>query len=115
MGLATRHYFLSECYCLKFAVLYLRAPSLTIGRVCNLQCNHSLVIILYIIYFDGGGGYEGGYMMTERDCALKADIDRLCGLVVRVPGYLSRGPGSISIDTRFSEKWLVWNGVHSAS
>jgi hypothetical protein len=29
-------------------------------------------------------------------------IDRLCGLVVRVPGY--RGPGLISCATRFSEK-----------
>jgi hypothetical protein len=30
--------------------------------------------------------------------------DRLCGLVVRVPGYRSRGPGSILDATRFSEK-----------
>jgi hypothetical protein len=30
--------------------------------------------------------------------------DRLCGLVVRVPGYRSRGPGLIPIDIRFSEK-----------
>jgi hypothetical protein len=29
--------------------------------------------------------------------------DRLCGLVVRVPGYRSRGPGSIPGATRFSE------------
>jgi hypothetical protein len=28
----------------------------------------------------------------------------LCGLVVRVPGYRSRGPGSIYGATRFSEK-----------
>jgi hypothetical protein len=41
--------------------------------------------------------------------------DRLCGLVVRVPGYRSKGPGSISGATRFSEKYWVWNGVHSAS
>jgi hypothetical protein len=39
---------------------------------------------------------------------------RLCGLVVRVPGYRSRGPGSIPGTTRFSEKWF-WNGVYSAS
>jgi hypothetical protein len=31
-------------------------------------------------------------------------IDRLCGLVVRVLGYRSRGPGSIAGATRFSEK-----------
>jgi hypothetical protein len=30
--------------------------------------------------------------------------DRLCGLVVRVTGYRSRGPGSILGATRFSEK-----------
>jgi hypothetical protein len=41
--------------------------------------------------------------------------ERLCGLLVRVPAYRSRGPGSISGDTRFSEKWWVCNGVHSAS
>jgi hypothetical protein len=35
-------------------------------------------------------------------------MDCLCGLVVRVSGYRSRG-------SRFSEKQRVWNGVHSAS
>jgi hypothetical protein len=30
--------------------------------------------------------------------------DRLCGLVIRVPGYRSRSPASISGATRFSEK-----------
>jgi hypothetical protein len=40
---------------------------------------------------------------------------RFCGLVVRVPGYRSRGPGSTSGSTRFSEKYWVCNGVHSAS
>jgi hypothetical protein len=30
-------------------------------------------------------------------------VGRLCGLVVRVPGYRSRGPGSILCTTRFSE------------
>jgi hypothetical protein len=42
-------------------------------------------------------------------------IDCLCGLVVRVRGYRSRGPGSIPGATRFSEKYRVWNEVHSAS
>jgi hypothetical protein len=41
--------------------------------------------------------------------------DRLYGLVVRVPGYRSRGPGSIPGSTRFSDKQWVLNGVHSAS
>jgi hypothetical protein len=40
---------------------------------------------------------------------------RLCGLVVRVSGYRSRGPGSIPGTTTFSEKQWVWNGVLSAS
>jgi hypothetical protein len=41
--------------------------------------------------------------------------DCLCDPVVSVPCYRSRGPGSISGATRFSEKQWVWNGVHSAS
>jgi hypothetical protein len=32
------------------------------------------------------------------------EIDRFCGLVVRVPGYKSRGPSSIPGANRFSEK-----------
>jgi hypothetical protein len=35
--------------------------------------------------------------------------------MVKVPGYRSRGPGSIPGTTRFSEKQWVWNWVHSAS
>jgi hypothetical protein len=31
-------------------------------------------------------------------------LHRLCGLVVRVPGYRSRGPGSIPDATTFSQK-----------
>jgi hypothetical protein len=40
--------------------------------------------------------------------------DRLCGLVVRVLGYRSGGPGSIPGTTRKKKQW-VWNGVDSAS
>jgi hypothetical protein len=39
-------------------------------------------------------------------------VDRLCGLVIRVPGYRFRGPGSIRAATKFSEKYWVWYGVH---
>jgi hypothetical protein len=59
--------------------------------------------------------------ICELNCCYKYTIlqwtwsDRLCGLVVRVPGYRFRGPGSIPVATRFSETWWVWNGVHSAS
>jgi hypothetical protein len=35
---------------------------------------------------------------------MQKKVDRICGLVVTVPGYRSRGPGSISGATRFSEK-----------
>jgi hypothetical protein len=41
--------------------------------------------------------------------------DDLHALVVRVPGYRSRGSGSIPGTTKLSEKYLVWNGVHSTS
>jgi hypothetical protein len=41
--------------------------------------------------------------------------DSLCALVVRAPGYRSRGPGSIPGATRFSEKQWVRDRVHSAS
>jgi hypothetical protein len=41
------------------------------------------------------------------------NYDRLCGLVVRVPGYRSRGAGSILGATTFSEMYWVWNGVQS--
>jgi hypothetical protein len=40
---------------------------------------------------------------------------RFCGLVNRVHAYRSRGPGSIPGANRYSEKYWVWNGVHSAS
>jgi hypothetical protein len=38
---------------------------------------------------------------------LDFDIDRLCGLVVRVPHYRTRDPVSIPSDTRCSEKELI--------
>jgi hypothetical protein len=40
----------------------------------------------------------------ELNLYVMKEVDRLCGLVVRVPGYRSRGPGSIPGATRFSEK-----------
>jgi hypothetical protein len=42
-------------------------------------------------------------------------VDRLCDIMVRVPSHRSRGPGSIPSATRFSDKFRVRNGVHSAS
>jgi hypothetical protein len=46
---------------------------------------------------------------------LRCILDRLCGLVVRVPGYRSRGPCSIPGATRFYEKCWVWNWAILAS
>jgi hypothetical protein len=37
-------------------------------------------------------------------CDVCTTIGRLCGLVVRIPAYRSRGPGSIPDATTFSEK-----------
>jgi hypothetical protein len=37
-------------------------------------------------------------------CILRDAVDRLCGLVVGVPGCRSRGPGSIPVATRFSKQ-----------
>jgi hypothetical protein len=53
------------------------------------------------------------YMVFYRTTTTVADC--LCGLVIGVPGYRSTGSGSIPGATRFSEKYWVWNGVHSAS
>jgi hypothetical protein len=38
VGLATIYYLLSECCCLKLPSCFWGGPSLTRGRVCNLQC-----------------------------------------------------------------------------
>jgi hypothetical protein len=43
------------------------------------------------------------------------NYDHLYGLVVRVPVYRSRGPGSVPGAIRFSEKQWDRNGVHSLS
>jgi hypothetical protein len=46
-------------------------------------------------------------VLIPRNCTLTAVYlfgDRLCGLVVRVPGYRSRGSGSISGATRHTNK-----------
>jgi hypothetical protein len=41
---------------------------------------------------------------SKKIIRIMLSVDRLCGLVVRVPVYSSRGPGSIPGTTRFSEK-----------
>jgi hypothetical protein len=41
------------------------------------------------------------YFTATISMSVDISSDRLCGLVVRVPGYRSRGPGSIPGATRF--------------
>jgi hypothetical protein len=55
------------------------------------------------------------FSLTRRISVLLSNSDRLWGLVVTVPGYRSRGPSSIPGAIRFSEKYWVRNGIHSAS
>jgi hypothetical protein len=43
-------------------------------------------------------------VLIEFIYVMEKKVYRFCGLVVRVPGYRSRGPGSISGATKFSEK-----------
>jgi hypothetical protein len=52
---------------------------------------------------------------TQFIYVLLKKVDRICGVVVTVSDYRSRGPGSIPDSARVSEKYWVWNGVHSAS
>jgi hypothetical protein len=56
------------------------------------------------------GGSAALFVLASKDTAwgviiqiLYSAFDRLCGLVARVPGYGSRGPGSIPGATAFSE------------
>jgi hypothetical protein len=56
--------------------------------------------------------FHAAIKKTQFDTLFSED-DRLCGLVVRVLGYRSGGPGSIPGTTK--KKMWFWNGVHSAS
>jgi hypothetical protein len=63
---------------------------------------HSLLNVLVQIANKMGLQKEGKKIISQSLITL---YDRLCGLVVRVPGYRSRGPGWISGTTTFSEKY----------
>jgi hypothetical protein len=52
---------------------------------------------------------------TQHQIFITVTCDHLCGLVLRVPGYRSRGLDSISGTIRFSEKKWVWNGIRLVS
>jgi hypothetical protein len=81
----------------------------------------TVCIYLLVCKWGEGGGTENVYTAEQmsKECSTRMwtyiKPDRLWGLVLWVPGYRSRGPGSIPGPTTFSEKYLVWNGVHSAS
>jgi hypothetical protein len=90
---------------------------------------YSLYIYIYI-YIDsvvGSNCFQRGNGLTSRKneivnflrilllSFLSDHLETMSASVVRVPGYRSRGLGSIPRATRCSEKEWVWNGVHSAS
>jgi hypothetical protein len=78
-----------------------RMPNIILrGRWC-----HIIVLNVHAPTEDNTDGVKASFY-KER---VFDKFDRLCVLVVRVPGCRSRGPGSIPGATRFSEKW-VWNG-----
>jgi hypothetical protein len=54
----------------------------------------------FIEFFDTARDYNLQFTFTSTEVSSQ---DRLCGLVVGVPGYRSWGPGSIPGATRFSE------------
>jgi hypothetical protein len=73
------------------AITYWHRPR---GVSCRIStCRFEILFLLFVVH--------------------KHWSDRLCGLVVRVLGYRSGGPGSIPGSTKKKE-W-AWNGVHSAS
>jgi hypothetical protein len=78
-------------------VLYNRSYSFQIKQCYQPHHNQFLAYILY---------FEKVKLVLWQHLAVCICVcmDRLYGLVVKVPGYRSRGPGSILGTTRFSEK-----------
>jgi hypothetical protein len=68
-------------------MLGLQTSSVTLCRLLSMF--HMKLRLRVLEYWDKGENYVVS--------------DRLCGLVVRVPGYRSRGSGSIYGATRLSE------------
>jgi hypothetical protein len=118
VGLATRYYYLSECCCLKFAVLFLWAPSLTRGWVCNLQCNHSIVRVTVEgrSYFTTDSQSAG--LGIEHPCGtcdqillpVGMSLSVICGLVsVQHPLWREDESEICSVITRWSESRRTHN------
>jgi hypothetical protein len=95
------HSHLSESGKSYFSVLSMVSPIVWfIQTVTNKMYISSSTVWVYF-----GSAHSDGHLFWKQFIQSTFDGDRLCGLVVRVPGYSSR----------FSEKWWVWNGVRSAS
>jgi hypothetical protein len=109
-----RDFFLARC---DLQILRMKDPSLLAFSHNLYRC---VVIVIIAININITVRIAQVYRTSNKNgCSNYHGIsllsDRLCDLAVSVPGYRSRGPGSIPGATRFSEKQWVWNGVHSAS
>jgi hypothetical protein len=98
----------------KFIILLLVVR--TVGAnvpMSSVSLTRTFILELFDSMHAIGESYD---TLLLRNCFLAAVVlsDRLCGLVVRVLGYTSGGPGSIPGTARKKKLW-VWNGVHSAS
>jgi hypothetical protein len=62
------------------------------------------IVLVYIYIINSSTNINGNCVKYWVYYSEKRELDRLCGLVVRVPGYRSRGQGSIPGATRFSDK-----------
>jgi hypothetical protein len=78
-------------------------PNLWSGVLIALQCQCVPYRRHVLSCHVARGGFRTGTATLKRGI-LQTLLDRFCGLVVRVPGYTSRGPGSIPGAARFSEK-----------
>jgi hypothetical protein len=71
---------------------------LIIWIICHIRCLHTVHCFQTLEYSQNWyQWFKAQIFMSSYIC----QHNRLCGLVVRVPGYRSRGPG---FDSRFSEK-----------
>jgi hypothetical protein len=74
------------------------------SRILSLACSYGPVS-LKISYYRSCHNLRKAYLhKTIRLLILPTIRSDFCGLVFRVPGYESTGPGSIPSATRFSEK-----------
>jgi hypothetical protein len=69
-----------------------KPDGVTFSRIVKEGCGSEAAVLAMVVV-----------IICIIDCNMKSN-DRLCGLVVRFPGYRSRGPSSIPSATRFCEK-----------